>query len=219
MLADEPEAIVHVLPNVHEERGAVPPLAGRAGVLFVGGFEHPPNVDGALMLVNEVMPLVWRELPHVAVKIVGGDAPDAVRLLASDQVEIAGWVPDLDSVLDSTRTLVAPLTYGAGLKGKVTQALAHGVPVVTTPIGAEGLRAVDGEHMMIGESAEELAGHVLSVLRDDRLWHHLSASGQRLVSEHCSPEVMREQLRILLDELQPNGRPASAPAEGALSSG
>jgi glycosyltransferase involved in cell wall biosynthesis len=219
VLADVPEATVHVVPNVHEIRGAVPPPERRSGVVFVGGFEHPPNVAGALALVNDVMPLVWREFPDVPVKIVGGDVPDAVRALASDRVEVPGWVPDLDSVLDSARALVAPLTYGAGLKGKVTQALAHGLPVVTTPIGAEGLDAVDGEDMMIGESSEELAARIVRVLRDDGLWNRLSAEGQRLVSQRCSPEVMRERLRLLLDELQPDGRAAWEPVEGALSSG
>jgi GT2 family glycosyltransferase/glycosyltransferase involved in cell wall biosynthesis len=217
VLADVPESIVHVIPNVHEPRDAVPPLEGRSGLVFVGGFEHPPNLDGALMLVNDVMPLVWQEIPDVPVKIVGGDAPDAVRALASERVEVLGWVPDLDSVLDSARALVAPLTFGAGLKGKVTQALAHGLPVVTTPIGAEGLPAADGEHMLVGETSTQLAERVVRVLRDDELWRQLSICGKRLVYEQCSPEVIREQLRLLLDELRP-GRPVAPVApEGALS--
>jgi GT2 family glycosyltransferase len=217
VLADVPDAIVRVVPNVHEARDTIPPLAGRYGLVFVGGFEHPPNLDGALMLVNEVMPLVWREVPDVPVKVVGGDAPEAVTALSSDRVEVLGWVPDLDSVLDSARALVAPLTFGAGLKGKVTQALAHGLPVVTTPIGAEGLDAVDRENMLIGETSSELAERVLQVLRDDALWHRLSISGKRLADERCSPEVIRQQLRLLLDELQPDEPPAPVPPEGALS--
>lgn len=217
VLADVPESIVRVVPNVHEPRETVPPLEGRSGLVFVGGFEHPPNLDGALTLVNEVMPLVWREIPDVPVKIVGGDAPAAVRALASERVEVPGWVPDLDSVLDSARALVAPLTFGAGLKGKVTQALAHGLPVVTTPIGAEGLDAADGEHMLIGETPGQLAERVVRVLRDDELWRDLSVAGRRLVHERCSPEVIREQLRLLLDELLSDGRAAPVPPEGALS--
>lgn len=217
ILADVPEAIVQVVPNVHEARDAIPPPEGREGLVFVGGFEHPPNVDGALMLVNEVMPLVWREVPDVPVKIVGADAPKAVSALASDRVEVLGWVPDLDSLLDSSRALVAPLTFGAGLKGKVTQALAHGLPVVTTPIGAEGLDAVDGDHMLIGETSSQLAERVVRVLRDNALWHQLSASGKRLVDERCSPKVIREQLGRLFEELQPNGPATPAPPERALS--
>ncbi len=201
VLADVPEANVHVVPNVNQVRQDVPPAPGRRGILFVGGFEHTPNIDGARMLVSEVMPLVWREIPDVPVKIVGADPPESVRSLASPRVEIAGWVPDLDPALDSARVMLAPLTYGAGLKGKVTQALACGLPVVTTPIGAEGLDAVDGEHLMIAETAEELAARTLTVLRENELWSRLSRSGQSLAAERYSSEGMSAVLRALLDDV------------------
>jgi O-antigen biosynthesis protein len=158
-----------------------------------------------------VMPLVWRELADAPVKIVGADPPDTVKALASDRVEVAGWVPDLDPVLDSARALVAPLPYGAGLKGKVTQALAHGIPVVTTPIGAEGLDAADGEHMMIGETPEELAERTLRLLRDHELWHCLSRAGRDLVIRRCSPELMRDRMRSLLDGMMRPTEPGEAP--------
>ena len=196
--ADVPQARVLVLPNVHERREYVPPASGREGVIFVGGFEHPPNIDGAMSLVNHVMPLVWQKLGDVSVSIVGPSAPPEVEALASSLVEVKGWVPDLGPLLDSKLALVAPLSYGAGLKGKVTQALAAGLPVVTTPIGAEGLDADDGEQLMIGDSPAELAERVVRVLRDEDLWHRLSRSGQELVAEGCSPALIAERLGELL---------------------
>ena len=132
-------------------RRTCPAPSAATGVVFVGGFEHPPNLDAAVMLVRDVMPLVWRELDDVR----GHDRRlgPAARggRAASPRVRVAGWVPDLDPLLDRARAMVAPLTYGAGLKGKVTQALAAGLPVVTTPVGAEGLDAVDGEQMLIAD--------------------------------------------------------------------
>jgi glycosyltransferase involved in cell wall biosynthesis len=198
VLRDVPDATVVVVPNANPVRPHVPALDGREGVVFVGGFEHPPNIDGALMLVNDVMPLVWRELPDAPVTIVGADAPDVVEALSSARVDVAGWVPDVESTLDHARALVAPLTYGAGLKGKVTQALACGLPVVTTPVGAEGLDAVDEEHMLIGETPTSLAERVVRLLRDDELWLRLSRSGQRLAAQQCSPELMSRRLEELL---------------------
>lgn len=203
VLRDVPDTTVHVVPNVHRVREPVRPPDQRRDLLFVGGFEHPPNTDAALTLIGDVMPHVWRTCPDVRVKIVGADAPDAVTALASRRVEVTGWVADLDPLLDAARVMVAPLTYGAGLKGKVTQALAYGLPVVTTPVGAEGLDAVDGEHMLIAEVPQELAEQVVRLLHDDELWRRLSASGQQLIAERCSPEVMRERLGGLLDELLP----------------
>jgi GT2 family glycosyltransferase len=197
---DVPGSVVHVLPNVNPVRVPVPGVDRRSGVLFVGGFEHPPNADAVLMLVQEVMPLVWRERDDVAVTIVGHNPPPEVSALASERVRIAGWVAELDPLLDASRALVAPLRYGAGLKGKVTQALAAGLPVVTTPIGAEGLEATDGEQLLIGTGAEELAARVIRVLTDPDLWRHLSRAGQELAAEHCSPALMSEQLSRLLQE-------------------
>jgi O-antigen biosynthesis protein len=200
---DVPDAAVYVLPNVNEVRPQVPGPERRQGLLFVGGFEHTPNVDGALMLVREVMPRVWAQVPDVTVTIVGADPPDEVQALASDRVTIAGWVPELDPLIDSARALVAPLRYGAGLKGKVTQALAAGLPVVTTPVGAEGLDAHDGEHLLIGETADDLAERVLRVLHDAELWHRLARAGQERAAERCSPRVMRDALEHLMSETRP----------------
>jgi GT2 family glycosyltransferase/SAM-dependent methyltransferase/glycosyltransferase involved in cell wall biosynthesis len=199
--ADVPGARVHVIANVNELQADVPAAGSRRGIVFVGGFEHTPNVDAALMLVNEVMPKVWRELGDVAVTIVGDAAPDEVKALASTQVNIAGWVRDIGPVLDRARAMVAPLTYGAGLKGKVTQALAAGLPVVTTPVGAEGLDATDGVHMLIGQDPTELAARVVRVLSDDDLWSRLSVEGQRRAGERCSPELIKARLAGLMADL------------------
>ena len=119
-------------------------------MLFIGGFEHSPNIDAAIRLVRGVMPRVWSELGDVPVTIVGGSTPPEVADWPRRRVEVAGWVPDVGPLFDAARAMVAPLSYGAGLKGKVTQSLADGLPVVTTPIGAEGLNAVDGEQLLIG---------------------------------------------------------------------
>jgi glycosyltransferase involved in cell wall biosynthesis len=201
VVRDVPEAVVHVVPNVNEIRAVVPPPHERCGVLFVGGFEHPPNVDAALTLICDVMPQVWREDGEVRVTIVGADPPPEVTALASPLVDVKGWVQDLEALLDSARALVAPLTYGAGLKGKVTQALAAGLPVVTTAIGAEGLDAIDGKHLLIGGTPEELAEHVIRIMRDGELWLRLSRSGQQLAADLCSPAVMAARLSLLLGEV------------------
>ena len=154
-------------------RCGAPPHA-RSGLLFVGGFEHPPNTGAAVTLVRDMMPLVWRELGPVPVTIVGADPPAEVRELAGPEVDVAGWVDDLRPLYDTARVMVAPLHYGAGMKGKVTQSLAAGLPIVTTAVGAEGLGAVDGRDMLIAEDPAGLAAAVVRLVRDDDLWSELS---------------------------------------------
>ena len=125
-----------VVPLANPILADVPGPGRREGVVFVGGFEHDPNVDAARYLARTIMPLVWRRRPDVTLTIVGGAAPPEVRELAGPNVVIAGWVSDLDPVMNSARVSAAPVRYGAGVKGKVAQALASGVPVVTTAVGA-----------------------------------------------------------------------------------
>lgn len=206
VLNDVPDASVYVLPTVHDLHTRVPSAGVRDGLLFVGGFEHPPNVDGALMLVRDVMPAVWRALGDVRVVIVGADPPPELTALASDLVDVRGWVPDLEPLLGSARAMLAPLRFGAGVKGKITQALSAGLPVVTTPIGAEGLHATDGEHLLIGQDAEEVAARTISILTDGELWEHLSQAGQRLAAEAYSPALMESRLRALLEDVPSSSR-------------
>jgi glycosyltransferase involved in cell wall biosynthesis len=199
LLSHVPDATVVVIPNANAIAERVPGPEARDGILFVGSFEHPPNADAALALVEAVMPLVWEELGPVGVTIVGARPPAEVVELARPEVDVTGWVQDLTPLYESARVMVAPLRYGAGMKGKVTQSLAAGLPVVTTPIGAEGLEAVDGREMMIAERPADLAARIVRVLREDDLWRELSRAGQEVAARLFSPDIMRQQLEELLE--------------------
>lgn len=193
-----PEARVIVIPTIHEVAEEVRPAQGRHDILFVGGFEHPPNADAVEYLVREVMPHVWQRRPDLSVTVVGGSVPREVEELASSRVEVKGWVADLDPLLSGARTMVVPVRYGAGVKGKITQGLAAGLPVVTTRVGAEGLDGSDGENMLIGDDAQQLAERIVRVAEDDDLWQSLSRGGRELIAGKCSPRVLDERLRELL---------------------
>jgi GT2 family glycosyltransferase/SAM-dependent methyltransferase/glycosyltransferase involved in cell wall biosynthesis len=195
---DLPGTRVAVVPNAHEVVAEVAPLEGRSGLLFVGGFEHLPNIDAVQYLVRSILPLVRRRLGDVPVTIVGSKAPPAVLELVAAGVEVAGYVPDLETLLDRTRVMVAPLRYGAGMKGKVTQSLAHGLPVVTTTVGAEGLGAVDGRDMLIADDPEAFADAIVRAYSDDALWRTLSENGQAVVDRVCSIRTMHERMADLL---------------------
>jgi glycosyltransferase involved in cell wall biosynthesis len=195
---EAPGSRVTVIPVVNEIAERVPPPEGRTGVLFVGGFEHPPNVDAALALVNDVMPRVWQQLGDVPVTIAGSKPTPEVEALAGPNVEVTGWVEDLQPLIDGARAMAAPLRFGAGMKGKVTQSLGAGLPVVTTPTGAEGLGAEDGRDLLIAEDAEGLAERIVRLCEDDALWRVLSSAGQDVVRRVASLELMRERLAELL---------------------
>ena len=130
LLREDPSLSVHVIPNIHAPHHLGRPFARRQGLLFVGSFPHPPNRDAAHWLVEEILPRVHQELPDVMTYIVGSQPTEDIKALAGDGVRVLGWVEDLTELYETARLFVAPLRYGAGMKGKVGESLAYGLPVV-----------------------------------------------------------------------------------------
>ena len=206
--AEPPPALT--VTHTHPVAADPPGWAERRDVVFVGYFVHPPNVDAALWLAREVWPRAARKLPGARLLIAGGHVPDEVQALAGPRVEVLGFVPDLEPLLDRCRVAVAPLRYGAGLKGKVTQALAAGLPVVTTPCGAEGLPFVSGTHGVLAADAAALADGVAALYRDEALWARCARGGQALIrARHGDVAVAAPLLQALFGPLP---APAAAPA-------
>lgn len=196
-----PDVRVEVVSNIHDVHGLQAGYEAREGVLFIGGFNHPPNEDAVLYYVNEIAPLVRRELGPVKTWIVGSRPTAKVLALASDEVIVEGFVEDISGHFNRARLTVAPLRYGAGVKGKVNMSMAYGVPAVVTPIAAEGMALTDGVDVAVGEDAEAFARAVVEVYRDRELWARLSANGMRNIETHFSRAAARETMRRLLDEV------------------
>lgn len=194
-----PEVVVETLPNIFTLPHPPPPgLSGRRGVLFLGGFLHGPNIDAVRWFVSEIWPRLRAEAPDLVFTIAGANPPaEVLALSVVPGVEVLGYIPDLAPVFAEARVFVAPLRYGAGMKGKVGQSMAFGLPVVATSIGAEGMGAVDGVHLLRADAAEEFAESVLLLLRDDVLWRNLAAAGRRLVSATLSEQALSRRVAEL----------------------
>ena len=164
-------------------------------VLFVAGFAHPPNEDAACWLARDLMPLVRRQVPSARLAIVGSHPTARVRALADDHITVAADVSDaeLHDWYARARVAVVPLRQGAGVKRKVVEALAEGLPLVTTPVGAQGLRDLDGV-ASICSMPDTIAGAIAVLLRDDSLWRTRSSAGITYVREHVSAAGLRTSL-------------------------
>ncbi len=189
---------VEVVPMAHDISDSVPGPSDRAGLLFVGGFVHPPNVDAALHLCREIMPLVHRELNGVKLTVVGSNPPAELMELASDRIEVAGWVEDLRPLLESVAVSVAPMRFGGGMNGKITGSLAAGVPVVTSRLGSEALGAEDGKHLFVADDPALFAERVVALHLDHDLWRSFSEAGREIARTVASPERQAEVLRRML---------------------
>ena len=190
-----------VLPTVHPiPEETPPPYHDRADILFIGGFQHDPNVDAAVHLGRRIFPALAAHI-DARLFLLGADPPEEVRELQSPRIVAPGHLRSVDGFFMHCRVFVAPLRYGAGMKGKIGHALAFGVPVVTTTIGAEGMDLVDGETALIRDDPREFAEAVRAVYEDEALWTRLSKQGQEIVRERWTPEIMQMRLQTLLTRL------------------
>jgi len=190
-----PDAQVAILSNIHEPIDHTPGFSEREGLLFVGGFQHPPNVDAVTWFVQEVWPLVHAQAPEMNLRVVGSKMPDTLRSLAGPGIEILGFVQDIDPLLAQSRISIAPLRYGAGVKGKVNQAMSHGLPVVATPAAVEGMDLTHGEHVLVADTPTVYAQEIIRLYNDPALWQHLVDGGKANVAKTFSRNVAREELK------------------------
>lgn len=195
-----PHAQTAVIPMMRDIPGRAAPFGPRRGVMFVGGFRHQPNVDAAIFFVRDVWPKLAGRL-DAKLSIVGADAPPEVLALAGPTVELLGHVADLDAVLAGCRVTVAPLRYGAGIKGKVVSSLAAGVPCVASPIAAEGMGLTDGVNVRIAADPDAFAEAVLDLHEQPELWQRLSDGGLAFVRRTFSFAAARPRVAALLAEL------------------
>ena len=171
------------------------PPAATGGIIFVGGFAHPPNVDAARWFAGEVLPRVRAVYPGVPLTLVGSHPAKSVQALASEGVTVTGFVTDeqLARHYATARVAICPLRFGAGVKLKVVEAMHHGVPLVTTPIGAQGLKGVEA----VCDVAADTAGFAAAVVRllgDDALWVARAKAQSAYVAARFSPEAVQDAL-------------------------
>lgn len=156
----------------------------REKLMYVGFLGWEPNVQGLLWFIAEVWPLLVRQYPGLRFDIVGKNPDprlqDAVAVHSG--IRLTGFVADLDSVYRDSRISVAPLLFGSGMKVKVLDAMARGIPTVTTQVGAEGIDIQNGKHLLVEDSPAGMAAQILALLEDELLWNRLRINSRRLVS-------------------------------------
>lgn len=196
-----PQPKIEVSPIMVPVPGRSKAFEDRKDICFVGGFRHLPNADGVVFFVREVWPLVRKSLPDAVFKIIGAEAPEEVVSLASDSVEVVGHVEDLSPIFDSIKLSVAPIRYGAGVKGKVVLSMGVGAPVVGTPLAFEGMDLDLGREALSGATPEELAMQITRLYTDAALWTNVSnaagARAKREYSEEANLPLIRGYLKSL----------------------
>ena len=174
----------------------------REGLIFIGSFLHKPNVDSVLYLHDEIMPLVWKQNPDIKVYIVGGNAPEEITTLDSERFRILGYQKEIDNLFTSAKAMVAPLRYGAGVKGKIGQALEYQLPVISTKIGVEGMKLTPNIHALVAEISdpEAFANYILDIYSNEKKWIELY-EGSKDGLQYFSTENQEKNIKNLLEYL------------------
>lgn len=196
-----PDANIQILSNIHQIYGSARPFAQRRGILFVGSFGHHPNQDAMQFFLDSIVPLLEQPLRDEKIWIVGANPPAWLKARETENVCITGHLAVLVPLFQQARLSIAPLRYGAGVKGKVSESMSYGVPVVGTAIAAEGLQVVNGQDMLIADEPEAFAAAIFKLYSDEILWNQLSKNGLALSNEYFAFEAAENKLTAILSGL------------------
>jgi O-antigen biosynthesis protein len=190
------------VPNVHAVHD--PSRSSRSGgprLIFVGSFRHGPNEDAMIYFCREVLPLITAQAPQTTLTIVG-DAPSAaVRALTSEQVTVTGFVPETAPCLHAADISIAPLRFGAGMKGKIGEAMSFGLPVVTTSVGAEGFGLEPGRHLLLADDPRSFAAAVLQLHTDTALYEQIRIAGHSFIKDNYGPDAVGQRALLAVNQI------------------
>ncbi len=197
-LLKKPVAIVPYMIDLPQQGPG--PGAHRKDILFLGGYGHSPNIDAAEWLVRDIWPLVKPHLGDARLILAGANPTQAVLDLAGRDIEVPGRIEDLDPLFERASVFVAPLRYGAGVKGKIYSAFGYGLPVVTTSVGAEGMGLTSGQEVLIADEARDLADAILRLASEPDTWAALASKARAFVEANHTVESGARVMAQLLGD-------------------
>lgn len=184
--------------------GALRPFDGREGFVCIGNGRHRPNLHAMQWLKSGIWPLIRKKLPQVRVALYGAYLPEAIRRLHEPACgfHVMGWTPDSGAVLEKARVQLAPLQFGAGIKGKLAESMSTGTPSVTTGIGAEGMHGEFAWNGAIADNASDFAAAAVSLYSDKALWDEARQRGVALINKRYSKQVHHANLDHAISRLR-----------------
>ena len=192
---------VAVIPNIHTPySGKAPSFEQRSGILFIGSYNHPPNIDAVKWLCQEIMPLVWQTNPQLKVTLLGSNPNAEVLALASDRIIVTGYIDDVSPYFLHHKLSVSPLRYGAGMKGKIGHSLEYGLPVVSTNIGTEGMNLTPEQHILEANTTAEFAQQILRLDSDLELWNSIYSNAAEAIA-HLTPTTVQQEIAEIFQQL------------------
>ena len=177
---------MHTTPWVVDPKPSGKGFSDRSGIAFLGGYGHKPNVEAVEFMVEQVMPKLKAVRPDITFTVYGSKMPKEFKQFACDNVDIVGFAESLDKVYNEHRIFIAPLLSGAGIKGKVLDALAYATPTILTDVAAEGTGLTNGINTIIANDSEAWVQAITKLYDDEILWKRFSETSKLLAQENYS---------------------------------
>jgi hypothetical protein len=194
-----PGAKVYVFPYIQNAEPRTTSFGERRDIAFLGGYRHTPNVDAVKYFAERIWPKIRSERPDMRFIVAGSECPqDLLALHGRDNIHVTGFVEDLREFFSGVRLSIAPIRYGAGIKGKVAVALGHGLPTVLTSCAAEGMGLVDGEAVLIRDDEDAFAQAVIDLYDDERRWTAMSDRALEFVDNEYGAKLTHKRMEELL---------------------
>jgi glycosyltransferase involved in cell wall biosynthesis len=169
---------------------------GSKNILFIGLMSWWPNEQGVIWFVNRVFPLVLKEIPEAKFQVIGDNVSNKIRALASDNVELLGYVSDLQKYYENAGVFVAPINVGGGIRIKILNAMGRGMPVISTSLGASGINAKLGRDLIIADSPTEFARGIVSIIDEQSKAEELSKNSIKFINDNYGIESAKKKLVI-----------------------
>lgn len=191
-----------IVGNIHQfinENLEFKDFSQRENLLFIGSFIHSPNLEAVRYLHDKIFPLLLKTIPSLKIDIIGSYAPQEILDLNSEKFRVLGFVEDISEYFNNAKLFVAPLAFGAGIKGKIGQSLEFGLPLVTSEIGAEGFDFSPNEELMIApmDSPSVFAEKIISLYTDEKLWNQVSANSEKILEPFSLAKIEENVMKIL----------------------
>lgn len=194
---------VYVIPNIHAHQTPKvnTSFKDRKGIVFIGGFKHEPNIDAVKWFMLEILPTIWAALGKIPVYLLGSFPTDEVKAFANENVFVPGYLEDVSEYFLNSKLFVAPLRYGAGMKGKIGQSLEFGLPIVSTTIGVEGMDLIHENNVLIADDAEDFAKEVIRLYENEHLWSEIKEKAAQAIIAY-TPDAVEEKLVTMFKNLE-----------------
>lgn len=199
LLKEDPSLKIQVVSVIYDITAPIKEFSQRRDLMFLGGFLHFPNTDGVEWFVKEIFPKIKEKLPELKFFIVGDHPPSEIQAFSSKDIIVTGYKADLSDCFNHCRVFVAPLRFGAGVKGKIYHSMSYGLPVVTTTIGTEGIGVIDGGNIIIADDPNTFSEKVILLYQNEDLWNMISKNSVEYIQQHNSYDKSKNHVKNIFE--------------------